>query len=352
MGGAKGIGYEDWSAFCTQMAQFVNLVSKVSALEMLEDQTDNRKLKGVIRSLLLDVKKGDTISGAIYKREKDFPPVMRYAISGITTDKGMKEAWEKLGEMFASLYELEEAKRRSFFYPFIVMMTALVSVLVLIVFILPRIIGMFAGIDFKLPTFTRIVLDACNLVKEYYIIVIICVLFFALLWWLFRKLPIGAFAASVLRLNLPSVKRMNRNYVYARVSLIMATLLEMKMPRGRVIAVVADSMGDYEAIRSDLYEVGGKLEEGCSFAKSLEESFFFSPMFLNMTAIGEETGDLTGSVRSLADYYSNRFLHEAGKTITRLETISVIIMAVLVLILLGALISPMMDYFELINGKM
>lgn len=346
-----GMNYNDLATFCNQMAQLsAAQTGHVDSLLVIEKHIKNRRLKKCIRNIIVEVANGEDYYKAFYNNDKYIPSLLRSAIMNVSNENNETEMWYFMGKLYESMNDMKLAIKRNFYYPLIVMLTAIAVVASVMIAIFPRIIAMFVGMNIVLPAFTRWMLNASEFLRYYFVTIIVCILVIGLVLILLSQFKWGKIINSIFKLNIPIFGKLNKSFVYAKITLIMNTLLTLNMPLKEALIATSESMGDYEVIREDLNSCIEKMSSGTSFSKSINDSIYLSKTIIEMSTAGEEAGDLYEVYEGLSLYYASSFYSDAGRTMLIVETIAVILMVFLVGGLLFSVIRPVLNFYDLING--
>ncbi len=342
---------EMYSVFCRQLAVILRAnVSPYSALVICRDQIENKRLKRAVKRLAEDVSHGDKISDAMKQQGDYFPMIMISAVECAERSGKWEEMLNHLAEQFEAEVKLAESSRRASLIPGMVALLCVIVLGIVALQIVPRFLGMFDGIDYTLPKFTHAVVLVSEFIGIHFAYILLAIAGVLLLWFLISLSRGGRAFNARLRMVLPLSGKMNRQKLYAQFCKTLSTLLKNGMPMQEAVRVIEDSVGSNEAVRNELLRAAERVSQGMSLSKSLSDSVIFTPMILQMTAIGEESGNLTDILDDMADYYTLQMLRSAMRKAAVIETIFIMILGIVLCVVIAAMLQPMLEFYDMVNG--
>ncbi|MBP5384565.1 MAG: type II secretion system F family protein [Lachnospiraceae bacterium] len=340
-----------YGILCRQLAVIMRAnVSPLSALQICRDQMENRKLKKLVDGLVKDLSGGDKLSDAMKQHEDRFPMIVIAAVEGAERNG----EWEKmllcLAEYFEAEARLTTGARRAAVLPSLMAVICLVLFSLVILQVVPRFLDLFNGITFELPGLTQHVLTVSTLAREYGGYIILGVAGILIIWILFTLSRPGRNFNAMIRMKLPLSGPVNRNLLYAQFSKALSTLLKTGMPMTEAVRVIEDTVGNNEKVRGELQRSAERVAQGMSLSKAMADSSVFSPMILQMTAIGEESGTLTDILDDMADYFDRTMMLLAHRKEVVLETFFLALLGAVMCVVLAAMAQPMMEFYDMVSG--
>ncbi len=337
----KDVGY-----FSRQLAVFMRAgIPIMEALEVIVDETSQKMMRGVILSMIEDLRAGDTFAGAASAHPEAFPA---YYV-------GILESAEMTGKLDSALNQLadyieRDTEARSKFisamvYPGIVLCMSVVVVVVLAVFVLPRFVTFFKSFGAKLPLPTRMLLGASSFVSTWWWALLLVLLGLVVSFIAMRRNPKGRAKLDAISLKVPVLGDLLRAAILERICRVLSSMIQAGVDLPRSLTVTADSTNN--AVYHDAIEhIRELMMEGKGLAEPLGETGLFPAAARQMFRVGEETGTLDQQLTVAASYYS-RELDEKIKRFTSLfEPAVIIFMGVVVGFVAVALISAMYGIYR------
>jgi type IV pilus assembly protein PilC len=346
----KGVDAKSLQIFSRQFATMIEAgLNVVSALVILEDQTDDKILGEVIRQLRADVEGGLLLSEAMAKHPKVFS---RLYIS-------MVEAGEAAGILDIVLdrvaFQIEKAegiRRRvkgAMVYPTMVLIFATLVLIGMLMFLVPVFVNIFSQLGGQLPTLTMYVVKASNFLKSYWFIVLPSI---PTGIWLFRKwkrTESGRQTWDKFLLKVPmKIGDTVLKVTMARFSRTLSTLVAAGVDIIKALEITGQTSGNW-VVEEALAGVRAKVHEGIPIAQPLIENDVFPPMVAQMVKIGEETGELEKMLAKIADFYEDEVDAAVQSLTSIVEPIMMIGVGLMVGVIIIAMYMPMFKMLTLIK---
>jgi len=343
----KKIKPKSLQIFSRQFATMIEAgLNVVSALVILEQQTDDKYLAAIIRELRADVEGGMLLSQAMFRHPKVFD---RLYVS-------MVEAGEAAGILDTVLdrvaFQIEKStaiKRRvkgAMIYPTMVLIFASLVLVGMLLFLVPVFVGIFAQLGGDLPTLTQWVLNASNFIKATWFVLFPGIIASIFGTKRFLKTETGRRRWDRLKLRLPmKIGDVVRKITMARFSRTLSTLVAAGVDIIKALEITGQTAGNW-VVEDALAGVRQKVGEGVPIAQPLIENPVFPAMVSQMVKIGEETGELEKMLGKIADFYED----EVDASIQALTSIVEPIMMLGVGIMVGiVIISMYLPMFKLLT---
>lgn len=173
IGVGKKVKTRDLSVFCRQFVSMLRAgVSIVEALDMLSIQTENKTLSQAIREVRTEIGKGSTLSEAMEKQNKVFPPMLVNMVEAGETSGSIDKSLERMAIQFEKEAKLKGMMKRSMMYPMVLGVVALVILIVMLTYVIPNYMEMFEGYDFDMPALTLAIMHMGDFVKNHAILLV------------------------------------------------------------------------------------------------------------------------------------------------------------------------------------
>ena len=347
--GAKKVKSKSLQIFSRQFATMIEAgLNVVGALVILEEQTDDQALAGVVHELRKDVEGGLLLSEAMARHPKIFT---RLYIS-------MVEAGEAAGildivlDRVAFQIEKQEAIRRrikgAMIYPTMVLCFATLVLVGMLMFLVPVFVKIFSQLGGQLPTLTQYVVTASDLLKNKpYVLLIIP----GGLWSFFRwkKTEHGRQNWDKFKLKLPmKIGDVVLKVSMARFSRTLSTLVAAGVDIIKALEITGQTSGNW-VVEDALATVRQKVHEGVPIAQPLLDNPVFPPMVAQMVKIGEETGELEKMLAKIADFYEDEVDASVGALTSIVEPIMMLGVGIMVGIVIISMYLPMFKMLTLVK---
>ena len=346
IGVGKKVKTRDLSVFCRQFVSMLRAgVSIVEALDMLSIQTENKTLSQAIREVRTEIGKGSTLSEAMEKQNKVFPPMLVNMVEAGETSGSIDKSLERMAIQFEKEAKLKGMMKRSMMYPMVLGVVALVILIVMLTYVIPNYMEMFEGYDFDMPALTLAIMHMGDFVKNHAILLVAIIVAFVMGIKSWKKTESGQEFFGTRAIKIPVFKNLNiKTYssVFART---LSTLMQAGIPMIDAVDSVANTMTNI-LYKRELLKAKEEIAEGVPLSEPLRNGGLFPPMVVHMMAIGEETGEIEEMLDKLADYYDEEVEVTTQTVLALLVPMIIVFMAIIVVILIAAIMGPMLSLYN------
>ncbi len=349
----KKVKLKDKAIFSRQFATMINAgVSLVRCLSVLERQTDNSRLKTVIRDVQSRVEAGETLSRALLHHNSVFDNLFIGLVRAGEVGGVLDETLERLAEFLESDMRLKQKIKAAMTYPVIVMIAAVLIVVGLVTFIVPQFIQIFKDFDnVEMPAMTQMLINISNFMtsKSGMVILIGGSIGSMFLFRKFKRTKFGKRLIDKYKMKVPVFGKLSHNIGVARFTRTLATLLSSGVPILQSLETVAHAI-DNETFSDVIMAARARIREGDPIGEPLEKSKLFPPMVVQMVTIGEETGALDQMLGKVADFYEAEVEAQLESLAAALEPIMIVILGVIVLFIVLAMFMPFIAIISKLTG--
>ena len=333
--------------FSRQFATIIEAgLSVVTALVILEQQTDDKVLAEVLDDIRENVETGALLSEAMARHPAVFN---RLYIAMVEAGEAAGVLDTVLDRVAIQIEKEQKIKRRvkgAMIYPTVVLTFATLVMTGMLMFLVPIFVKIFSQLGGELPKLTQYVLVASNALRGYWFIIFPAV--FALIYGFFRwkKSEPGRQAWDRFKLKIPAqIGTVVLKVAMARWSRTLSTLIASGVDIMRALEITAQTTGNW-VVEEETAQLRLRVQEGASIAQPLIDSAVFPPMVAQMVKIGEETGELEKMLSKVADFYED----EVDASIQALTSIIEPLMMVGVGMMVGVIIISMyLPMFKLLT---
>ena len=346
----KKIKPKSLQIFSRQFATMIDAgLSVVSALVILEEQTEDKYLAVVIRELRADVEGGLLLSQAMGRHPKIFS---RLYIA-------MVEAGEAAGILDAVLdrvaFQIEKEtaiKRRvkgAMIYPTMVLIFATLVLIGMLMFLVPVFVKIFEDLGGQLPTLTQWVVNVSDFLRGnyYFVFPSLAALFFGLRKA--KRTEKGRRVWDQIKLKVPmKIGAVVLKVTMARFSRTLSTLIAAGVDIIKALEITGQTAGNW-VVEEALADVRNKVQEGIPIAQPLAENPIFPPMVSHMIKIGEETGELEKMLSKVADFYEDEVDSSISSLTSIIEPLMMIGVGMMVGVIIISMYLPMFKMLTLVK---
>jgi type IV pilus assembly protein PilC len=336
--------------FSRQFATMIDAgLSVVSALVVLEEQTEDKYLAVVLKELRADVEGGLLLSQAMARHPKIFS---RLYISMVEAGEAAGILDQVLDRVAFQIEKETAIKRRvksAMIYPTMVMIFATLVLIGMLMFLVPIFVKIFQDLGGSLPTLTQWVVNVSEFLRGNYYIVFPLVFAFIFALRKAKRTEKGRQVWDRIKLKIPmKIGSVVLKVTMARFSRTLSTLIAAGVDLIKALEITGQTAGNW-VVEEALTSVRTKVEEGVPIAQPLAENPVFPPMVAHMIRIGEETGELEKMLGKVADFYEEEVDASISALTSIIEPLMMIGVGCMVGVIIIAMYLPMFKMLTLIQ---
>ena len=340
------ISTKDRIVFTRQFATLIGAGLPLGvSLRTVAEQTENKSMRSVIEDILASVESGKSLSQSFAQYPDVFDNVylslIRAGEASGTLDLSLKR--------LATQQEKDEAMmskiRGAVTYPAIVLVIILAVLVFMVIIVVPQVRSLYDDLGKDLPFLTAVLVAISNFLTNYWWIVLICV--GVAIWFLlqFRKTDTGIKFFATFKLNVPLFKSLFRRLYMARFARTTQILLATGVPMLDSLKISGAAMNNV-IVEEQIDIASEKVRGGRSLSESLKDRDYMLPLVPQMASIGEQSGKIDEMLGKAAQVYEDELDEQIRTLSTMIEPILMVIMAVLVGGIVGAVLFPI---YALVN---
>lgn len=323
-------------------------IPMMSLLQSLEAQTEDTRLKRIVLSMSHDVAQGASLHDAFQRYPTVFPTLYCSMIRAGESSGALPEVLDRLIYIMEHEHKIRTDIRSALQYPIMVLILLAVSFFVLLTYVIPKFSTIFQRSGLELPLLTRICIQFYNFTVYYWpFFVAILITGGIAIGYMVRR-PAGKLALDRAKLMLPLLGPLFQKAVMARFASIFSILQSSGVGVLESMRILSGTIAN-RAIAGEFDQLMGRLEEGRGIAEPLRRSKFFSPIVVNMIAIGEESGHLEEMLNDIASHYDWELSYAVKRFSDSLGPILIIGMAAIVGFFALAIYMPMWDLTQMVK---
>lgn len=342
----KKVKPRDLSVFCRQFVSITQAgVPMKEALQMLNEQTENKWLKRAIAEVLLSVEKGNTLADSMRGEPDVFPPMLINMVQAGENSGNLEMSFSRMAVQFEKEAKLKATIRKATIYPIILIIAAIAVVAVMMLFVIPIFIDMFADLDVAMPAVTMWVMNSSKWVTANWYLILAVVIVLIVAYQVVYKTNDGRLMIDKIKMSMPLFGKLTVKTACAQFARTMSTLLSSGISTIDALETVSKIVGNIHYANA-LMKAREEVMKGVPLSEPLQEVGIFPPMVCHMTGIGEETGNIEDMLEKLADYYDEEVEITTQSVLAAMEPLIIVFMAVVVGTLVIAVVSPIGAMYE------
>ena len=321
----------------------------IRALSGLHESATNPTLRRTIAEVRESLESGNELSQALRRHPKVFPAFMVSLVRVGEVTGLLDEVFMRLYEFFAFEKKMGDDIRTALRYPTMVIIALAVAMFIVNIFVVPAFGKMFASFKAELPLMTRPLIGTSDLFVGYWPLMILGVVALVAAARFYVRSENGRFTWDGLKLRLPVVGPLIHKATLARFSRGFALAAKSGVPIVQGLGIVAEVV-ENAYLESRIVKMRDGIERGESILRTAVATGVFSPVVLQMVAVGEETGEIDQLMSEIADMYEREVAIEVEGLSAKAEPILLVFMGILVLILALGVFLPMWDMASAARG--
>lgn len=334
--------------FTRQLATLIDAgLPLLRGLDVLGKQEKDPVLKKVIASISEGVQGGGTFSESLASHPKVFNRLYVNMVKAGELGGVLEIVLNRLAEFQEKAQKLRNKVVSAMTYPVIVLSIAVIILIFLLAFIVPKFEQIFKDLlgNKPLPDLTRFIMGLSGSIVANWYIVLGVVIAAAVGWKVFSGSPKGRVILDKLALKLPLFGDLTRKSSISRFSRTLGTLVTSGVPILQALTITRETAGN-SVIMDAVTKVHDAVKEGESIVTPLEASGVFPPMVISMVDVGEETGQLPDMLLKVADVFDDEVDNTVDALTSLMEPLMIVFLAVVVGTIVIALFLPMVDLLK------
>lgn len=342
----KKVKPRDLSVFCRQFVSITQAgVPMKEALQMLSEQTENKWLKCAISEVLLNVEKGNTLADSMRSQPDIFPPMLVNMVEAGEQSGSLEMAFSRMAVHFEKEAKLKATIKKATIYPIILVIAAIGVIAVMLLFVIPIFIDMFADLDIEMPAITMFVMNSSKWMTSHWYVVLAIIVGVVVAYKLIYKTTQGRLTIDRIKMKMPLFGKLTVKTACSQFARTMSTLLMSGISTIDALETTSKIVNNIHYTNAML-KAREEVMKGIPLSEPLEASGIFPPMVYHMTGIGEETGNVEEMLEKMADYYDEEVEMTTQSVLAAMEPIIILFMALIIGTLVIAVISPIASMYN------
>lgn len=342
----KKVKPRDLSVFCRQFVSITQAgVPMKEALQMLSEQTENKWLKRAISEVLLNVEKGNTLADSMRSQPDIFPPMLVNMVEAGEQSGSLEMAFSRMAVHFEKEAKLKATIKKATIYPIILVIAAIGVIAVMLLFVIPIFIDMFADLDIEMPAITMFVMNSSKWMTSHWYVVLGIIVGVVAAYKLIYRTTQGRLTIDRIKMKMPLFGKLTVKTACSQFARTMSTLLMSGISTIDALETTSKIVNNIHYTNAML-KAREEVMKGVPLSEPLEASGIFPPMVYHMTGIGEETGNVEEMLEKMADYYDEEVEMTTQSVLAAMEPIIILFMALIIGTLVIAVIKPIASMYS------
>ena len=319
------------------------------ALHGLAESTHSKLLANALFDMLEQMKNGYALSVAMGLHPRVFSQLYVSLVQVGENTGRLDRIFLQLAEYVEQEVETRKRIKGAMRYPSFVLAFLVIAMVILNIYVIPTFANMFAKFNAELPWTTKVLLNTSAFFVNYwgFMLAFLIAIVVAIKLWLNSKE--GAYLWDKWKLSLPVIGSVIERSLLARFSRSFAMMLSAGIPLNNALYLIAHAV-DNNYLKKSILGMRSGIESGETLLRTATAAGLFTPLVLQMIAVGEETGQVDELLNESADFYEREVDYDLKNMTDKIEPILISIVAGMVLILALGIFTPMWGMMGAMKG--
>jgi type II secretory pathway component PulF len=332
---------QELSTFTQQLA---NLLSSGMPLTVALNSMTHLESKGipadVSKELKQDVMEGRSLSDSMAKQPRIFSDLYVNMVRAGESSGALVEVLRRMADHFERFAQVQSKFTSALVYPAFVCVVGIGIMFFFMTYMLPKFLSIFEGMQVQLPIMTQMLVSLSHLFSGYWWLMLGMVIAAVILFKRFQATEQGRRKIDEWRMKAPVFGKVIKLNLFGQFARTLSTLLENGVPVLTALKITEQIIPNI-IVKDAIAKTREEVTDGKTIAQPLARSKIFPQLMVDLVKIGEDTGDVPGALKNVADTYENELSIALRVMTNMIEPVLIIVMAVGVGFLLLSVLSAM-----------
>ncbi len=324
--------------------QLANLLSSGMPLTVALNSMTHLESKGisadVSKELKQDVMEGRSLSDSMAKQPRIFSDLYVNMVRAGESSGALVEVLRRMADHFERFAQVQSKFTSALVYPAFVSVVGICIMFFFMTYMLPKFMAIFEDMKVPLPMMTQILVSISHLFSNYWWLMIAVIIASIILFKRFQATEEGRRKIDHWRMNAPVFGKVVKLNLFGQFARTLSTLLENGVPVLTALKITEQILPN-SIVKEAISKTREEVTDGKTIAQPLARSKIFPQLMVDLVKIGEDTGDVPGALKNVADTYENELGIALRMMTNMIEPVMIIVMAVGVGFLLLSVLSAM-----------
>ena len=316
-------------------------------LDILLADSTKRLMRAILSRAQLNLQSGQPLSATFSAYKRFFPSVFIGMLKAGEASGQLSKVLDELGRFMIRDYSLVRKVRSALMYPIMLLIGSVGVVILLLVFVLPRLSKVFEQSGVELPFITKLIMSISKALSFNPFLDLIIIGGFVWFFTYFKKTDIGQRFFLWVTFRLPVAKELSKKVALVKFSRTLGSLISSGISFIEALELTADSVGN-EYYRKAILGSVEQVKNGISFSKTFSDHLdIFPRSLISLIAVGEKTGTMDNILKTFADFYDE----EVDDTLKDLTTFLEPVLLMAMGLIIGAIaLSILLPIYQLVGS--
>jgi len=324
--------------------QLANLLSSGMPLTVALNSMTHLETKGipaeVSKELKQDVMEGRSLSDSMAKQPRIFSDLYINMVRAGESSGALVEVLRRMADHFERFAQVQSKFTSALIYPAFVSVVGMGIMFCFMTYMLPTFMTMFQGLNVELPVMTQMLISISHIFSKYWWLMLVMVAVGIILFKRFQASPEGRRKLDQWKLKAPVFGKVVKLNLFGQFARTLSTLLENGVPVLTALKITEQILPNV-IVKEAIAKTREEVTDGKTIAQPLARSKVFPQLMVDLVKIGEDTGNVPGALKNVADTYENELGIQIKVMTNMIEPVMIIVMAAGVAFLLMSVLSAM-----------
>ena len=324
--------------------QLANLLHSGMPLTVALNSMTHLETKGisadVSRELRQDVMEGRSLSDAMAKQPRVFSDLYVNMVRAGESSGALVDVLRRMADHFDRFAQVQSKFTSALIYPSFVAVVGIGIMFFFMTYMLPKFMSIFQGMNVPMPMMTQILIGISHVFSKYWWLMLIIAAALVILFKRFQASTEGRRKIDQWKMSAPVFGKVVKLNLFGQFARTLSTLLENGVPVLTALKITEQIIPN-SIVKEAISKTREEVTDGKTIAQPLARSKVFPQLMVDLVKIGEDTGDVPGALKNVADTYENELSNALKVMMNMIEPVMIVIMAVGVGFLLLSVLSAM-----------
>ena len=342
------ISKQDLAVMTRQMATLLKAgLPLVSCLTAMADQVENPRLTKILTQVRERVNEGSSLAQALQEFPKVFSDLYINMVSAGEASGALELVLLRLAEYTERQVRIHNRIRAAMIYPAVMTLVSLGVLAVLLTFVVPKFVSIFAELQQALPVPTQVLIAVSSFFRGYWYLILLLLAGCLFLLARYRRTPRGRNLFDRVNLRIPVFGRLVRLGIVIRFARTLSTLLGSGVPLLKALDILSRVVNN-TVFETAIDAARESVIEGASLSQPLKQSGVFPPILIHMVTSGEQSGQMEEMLTKVADFYEEEVETLTSMLTSLLEPALILGMALVVAFVVISILLPLLEMNQIV----
>lgn len=336
----NGVTTKDKIVFTRQFATLVGAgLPLANSLRTVAEQTQNKKMRGIIEEILADVEAGKSLGDAFAKHPKVFDKVYLALVRAGEVSGTLDESLKRIATQQEKDAAMMSKIRGAMTYPLIVLVVIIAVIVFMMSTVVPQVEGLYEDLGEELPALTAFMVGLANFGAQFWWLILL--IFVGIIGGIlqFRRTKAGIRFFANFKLNVPLFKGLFQKLYMARFARTAQILLATGVPMLDTLKISGEAVNNV-VVQKSIDEAAEKVQAGKALSIALRDKPYILPLIPQMISIGEESGKIDEMLGKAAQVFEDELDEQIRALSTMIEPVLMVVLAIVAGGMVGAILFP------------